>query len=270
MQILLRANLLSQLEDPRLDLCRSRFFPAPGELLSQLLAHCRATGQEISFLRDMRWTAREMAQADAYLVARAQTIAQPRHLHEVQQAESQRIPTASKWGSIVSYRMVHLNRCPPPGSFRLLDQWTNELLASPDLELASLRGVALEPVGGAVHVRVGHILGPAAWDQTLCETWDNGPGAPSTPRHRGTLTFPAASLAGDWDLARTAEPFGCNGTGLLVVSSHFYRCYHQNGWKGLRFWPVWSENAHFPQQQLALWQETMSQLQSYPKAQLWC
>lgn len=270
MQILLKANVLAPLEDTRLDLCRRRFFEAPGELFDALLAHYRATGEVISFLRDMRWTVQEMAQADAFLIARAQSLAQSAKLRVRQQAELQRTPTTSKWGSIVTYGSVQLDRWPPPSSFCTLDQWTNELLAAPDLDKAPLQGAHLHQVRNAFHVKVQHILGPVAWDEALWETWDDGPAAPSTPRHRGTLTFPSQSLGGDWDLARTAEPFGCNGTGLLVVSRRFYDWYCDSGWKGLHFWPVWCNNTPTAQAHRVLWQTLLAQLQTCPKAQLRC
>lgn len=261
MRILLRANLLDCHGDPRL----KRFFPAGGKLFRQLQEHCQATGKAITFLRDMRWSSQEMQGADAFLVARAQALAQPQSLFE-----RQTIATRSKWGELVTYGGFNLKGCPPPGSFRLLDQWTNELLASTDLDLSRLRGVQLAAAGAAIHVQVQQVLGPVAWDETMLETWDDGPAAPSTPRHRGTLGYPAESLVGDWDLARTAEPFGCNGTGQLVVSRRFYQWCLENGWKGLHFWPVWCENSPFIREHRALWQELLNQLKQFPKAELWC
>ena len=262
MQILLRANLLDCPGDPRL----KRFFPAGGNLFKNLLEHCRQTGKAITFLRDMRWSPQHMQSADAFLVARAQTLAQPQAL-----LQRQTIPTRSKWGELVTYRASNLKACPPPGSFRLLDQWTNELLASTDLDLSRLRGVQLvKAASGAIHVQVQQVLGPVAWDETMLETWDDGPAAPSTPRHRGTLGYPAESLGGDWDLARTAEPFGCNRTGQLVVSRRFYQWWIANCWKGLHFWPVWCETSPFIQEHRALWQDLMNQLKQFPRAELWC
>lgn len=273
MQILLKANLLSPPQEPDLEVCRHKFFPAPGKLLNQLLVHCRSAGEKLSFLRDMRFTALERKQADAFLVAQAKSVALPGRFFARQQGERQLTATRSKWKTIVTYRSIHLKRSLPPTSFRMLDQWTNELLAPADLELAwppEFCGARLERTSGHTHVQVQHILGPVAWDGTCYESWDDGPAAPSTPRRLGTLSFPAESLAGQWDLARTAEPFGCSGTGLLVVSQRFYHWYRQNKWDGLYFWPVWRETSSAACQHRALWQEVLTRLQEFPNAQVWC
>ena len=257
MQILLRANLLAPLADPQLDLCRTQFFPAPGKRFYQLLEFCRATATKVVFLRDMRWSAQEMRLAKAFLVARGQTVAQPRALYDKQQAH------AIRSGKIRGFRPVFMNRTIPSGSFRFMDQWSNELLAAEDVGRAwpaEFRGAQLEAIPGAeglLHVFIHQAMAPTTWDDTLC--WDD-----STPRHRGTLCYPEETLRGDWDLARTAEPFGCQGTGLVLASRRFYQWYRDQGWKGLHFWPVWADDSAQCREHQALWREVLA------SAEVWC
>ena len=275
MQILLRARLLDPISDPELEACRSKFFPASGPLLDRLLTACQENGEQVSFLRDVRWSPQEMQEAPAFLVSRGQFIAQPQTLYARQQEQARRLTTESRWGSIRGYRRIFLSTAPRPGAFRFLDQWSNELVTA--VEDWEFRGARLQPAltargeerQDAQHIQIEQIVEPVIWDSTLLETWDDGPRSPSTPRRRGTLTYRAEVFRQGWDLARTAEPFGCQGTGEVLVSRRFYDCYHVRNWKGLRFWPVWAENSPQAHEHVQGWAEVLRQLERVPTAQLW-
>jgi len=105
-----------------------KFFDADGPALPQVLAHARAEGERLSFLRDLQFTPAEVAGASHLEVVCRKTIAQSdaesRATLDDYGADSLH-PTAGRWQVRLPQR-VFLNKAVPAETIAHVDQYTGE------------------------------------------------------------------------------------------------------------------------------------------------
>lgn len=230
-----------------------RFVDAAGPHLPRMLELARLHGESLSFLRDMQFTAAELAGASHLEVLCRRTIAQTRpDIERTRGAYAQEAlqPSPSRWPLRLPQR-VYLTKAPPSGTIAHVDQWTGEYVcgaeAAASLRAAGFSGAVLRPVlhprGDVAQEGMGHLattalLPPALEDVTTFETFDDGPREPSQPRRYGLLSYGSDALAGSTDFARTAEPWGDWRTPTWVVRQAVRRWFDAGGFRGWAFQPV--------------------------------
>ena len=208
-----------------------------------------------SLSTEIRWSKKELEEAKGYLLS-CSTVSMPDadYKHQLNLFNnSPTLKTPSKWGSIRIHPSLQLSTINlRQKTMRYLDEWTEELLLAEDLienwpdSWSNKSYEAVQNRDGEARTdlfRISnlHVMPPVA-DNTLChyETWDEGTARPSTPRFRRTLAYEPEVLDEMPLVARTAEPFGVLGQGLLVVSPEFRAWCLKHGWKGPKFHPLLS------------------------------
>lgn len=206
-----------------------------------------------TLLTDIRWSKKEIEQARGYhLVCKTVAMSDGDNVAQTSSFSSSRpVLNSSKWNQISIFPYLKLNSVKLKNStIRYLGQWTEELVCAKDVFQAwpsdwSPRFVRpVENRKNQVRTDLFHFtpiyLMPCVSAETIghYETRDNGPDQPSTPRFRRALTYPKETLDNMPLMARTAEPFGNLGQGLILVSQDWRQWCLQHKWKGPRFHPL--------------------------------
>ena len=251
----------------------TKSFDAAGPVLARLLE--LAAGERLSFLRDMRFSPAELQQASHLQVMCKATIAQTRpdtrETHAAYASESLH-PTASRWQVRLPQR-IFLSKPVRPDTISHVDQWTGEYAmgsqAVQSLRASALTGWSLRPLllprggeGADMHLTARELLPAALEDETRFETFDDGPGEPSTPRRYGLLSYGDGVLAASPDFARTAEPWGAWETPLWVVRQPVRQWFTEAGLRGWGFWPVLQAGSELHRQHLQQWRQALSTLKA--------
>lgn len=255
------------------------WFDAASPVLPALLSS--AAGEEISFLRDMRFSARELREAPRLEVLPRKTVAQaPADIEATRRAYAAQEPEPSAGGWRVRLpREIFLSRPVPPDTAAHVDQWTGEHVlgaaAAAALRGSGLSGWRLRPVlhprtgqphGDAQHLWTEELLPAASMDSTRFETPCEGHAAGQpTPRRYGCLSYPAGALRGAPDFARTAEPWDAWETPAWTLSPA--AC----GWaganlKGWAFRPMLEEGTPAHAEHGKLWSALLATLAQHPHA----
>ena len=236
------------------DILFHKFFDASGPLLPQVLAHAQAVGERMDFLRDLQFSAAEVAGASHLEVVCRKTVAQGEAESRTTLDEYQREPLQpgpARWPLRLPQH-VYLSKSVPPEAIAHVDQYTGEHVlgtaAAQALRASALTGWQLQPVlhwktrkplpEVGEHLTTAALLPPVAPSPTVYETWDDGPQAPGTPRRYGLLAYAAADLASTPDFARTAEPWGDWSTPEWIVRQRVRAWYEAAALKGWAFRPV--------------------------------
>lgn len=259
----------------------SKFLDAAGPALPRLLA--LAGGEQVSFLRDLAFTAAELDEASHLEVVCKTTVAQSpadiKHTQAVYAADSLH-GGPSRWPVRLPQR-IYLSKPIPPEAICHVDQWTGEYVlgahAAAALQASGLDGYALQPVlqpkpragagakvedeAGGFHLVTDRLLPAALEDATMFETWDDGPREPGTPRRYGLLAYGAASLASSPDFARTAEPWGAWRTPQWVVRQSVRKWFDDAQLRGWAFRPVLLEGSALHRAHGDGWRELLATLE---------
>lgn len=255
-----------------------RFFDAQGPLLAQVLAHAAAEGERMSFLWDVQFSAAEAAAASHLQVVCRKTVAQSASERSATlndyRADALH-PTGSRW-QVRLPRRVFLSKTVPPATIAQVDQYTGEFVlgaaAAQALAAADFRGWQLQPVLHwktllpqpelGMHLTTQGLLPAALEGPTRFETFDNGPGQPSTPRRYGALSYAPQSLAATPDFGRTAEPWGAWSTPQWIVRQRVRAWVERNQLVGWNFWPVLEEGTALQREHQTRWHDVLAQLRS--------
>lgn len=225
-----------------------------------------------SFFRDLRFTAKEIAQAPRLEVRTKVTIGQSPAAAEATHAayaEESLVETGSGWPVRLPQR-IFLSKPPAAGTIAHVDQWTGEYVmdnATADaLRATRLTGWELAPVwkpktrtaepAFGQHLRTQALLPPALHTYSAFRAIPCGPR--QTPRRHGLIGYSAAALAGAPDFARTAEPWEAWDIPEWTVSQAVRGFYEANGLRGWAFWPVLQEGTALFDEHEALWEETIA------------
>jgi hypothetical protein len=253
-----------------------KFFDASGPVLAQVLAHARAEGERMDFLRDVQFSSAEVAAASHLQVMCRKTIGQSAPESKATLADYHADAlhaTASRWRVRLPQRM-YLGQPVDAGTVAHVDQYTGEYVLGPAvaeaLQASGLGGWELQPVlhwktrqpqpEVALHLTTRELLPPALEGVTTFETFDDGPARPSTPRRYGALSYAAGALDASPDFARTAEPWCEWSTPQWIVRQRVRSWYGQGGFKGWDFWPVLAQGSALHREHEDRWLQLLAQL----------
>lgn len=253
-----------------------KFFDAAGPLLARVLEHARALGEPPSFLRDLQFSAAELAAASHLEVVCRKTIAQsPAEIRTTldDYRGAVPLPTASRWPVHMPRRMF-LGKAVPPDSIAHVDQYTGEYVlgrsAAEALRASGLTGWELAPVlhwktqeplpAVGAHLTTRALLPAALPGPGVSETFENGGNQPGTPRRLGALSYAADALSASPDFARTAEPWCAWATPQWVVRQRARAWYEQAQLRGWAFWPILEEGTTLHREHEARWQGLLARL----------
>lgn len=255
-----------------------RFFDAGSPVLARVLEHARAEREQMSFLRDVQFSAAEIAAASHLEVIFRKTIGQsdPESRATLADYRADALhSTDGRWQVRLPRRMF-LGTPVPPGTIAHVDQYTDEYVlgssAAEALRASGMTGWQLQPVlhwksrkplpDVGMHLTTRELLPPALPCASTFETFDDGPKAPGTPRRYGALSYPARALASSPDFARTAEPWCEWSTPQWVVRQRVRAWYHQAGLKGWAFRPALEEETPLQLEHEERWGEVLGQLKA--------
>lgn len=255
-----------------------KFFDAGTPVLARILEHAKAQGERLSFLRDVQFSAREIAAASHLEVVCRKTIGQSDAESRTTLDDYHADPlhaTASRWRVRLPRRMF-LGKPVPPETIAHVDQYTGEYVlgaaAAEALRTSGLGGWELQPVlhwktlqpqpQVGMHLTTRELLPPALLCASTFETLDDGPRAPSTPRRHGALSYARGALAGSADFARTAEPWCEWSTPQWVVRQRVRTWYEEAGLRGWAFWPVLEEGTPLQREHEERWETLLAQLRA--------
>ncbi|HEY0825250.1 MAG TPA: hypothetical protein VGD76_15795 [Ramlibacter sp.] len=296
MKILLRPRLCSEAlahrlaSDPRLAAALGpepnsavgylfkKFVDAAGPLLARVLEHARAEGEQMSFLRDVQFSAGEIAAASHLEVVCRKTIGQSDAESRATLADYDADalhPTAGRWRVRLPRRMF-LGKPVPPDTIAHVDQYTGEYVlgqkAADALRASALQGWELQPVlhwktlrpepGVGMHLTTRALLPEALQCASTFEAHDDGPAAPGTPRRYGALSYARDALDGSPDFARTAEPWCDWSTPQWVVRQRVRTWHEQAGLRGWAFRPVLLEGTPLQREHEERWSAVLAQLRA--------
>jgi hypothetical protein len=253
-----------------------KFFDAEGPLLDSVLAHAQAEGERVEFLRDLQFSAQEIAAATHLEVVCRKTVAQGDAERRATLADYHAAalrPTAGGWQVHLPERMF-LGTAVPPETIAHVDQYTGEYVlgaaAAESLRTSGFGGWRLQPVLHwktrsprpelGMHLTTGELLAPALPSPTRFETRDNGAGRPATPRRYGAIGYAADALEASPDFARTAEPWCDWFTPLWLVRQRVRGWYEGAGLKGWAFWPVLRQGSELHGEHEAKWAALLTRL----------
>jgi hypothetical protein len=256
-----------------------KFFDASGPVLAQVLAHARAEGERMDFLRDVQFSAAEVAAASHLQVVCRKTIGQSSAESKATLADYHADtlhPTAGRWRIRLPQRM-YLGKPVEPMTIAHVDQYTGEYVlgrgAAASLQASALRGWELRPVlhwktrqpqpEVGLHLTTSELLPPSLEGGSTFETFDDGPGRPGTPRRYGALAYAAGALAASPDFARTAEPWCEWSTPQWIVRQAVRAWYLQGALKGWDFWPVLEEGTALHREHEARWLQLLARLREH-------
>lgn len=232
----------------------------------------------MSFLRDVQFSAREIAAASHLEVVCRKTIGQSDAESRTTLDDYQSDPlhaTASRW-QVRLPRRTFLGKPVPPDTIAHMDQYTGEYVlgaaAAEALRTSGLSGWELQPVlhwktlqpqpQVGMHLTTRELLPPALPCASTFETFDDGPKAPSTPRRHGALSYARAALDASADFARTAEPWCEWSTPQWVVRQRVRTWYEGAGLRGWAFWPVLEEGTALQREHEERWATLLAQLRA--------
>ena len=255
-----------------------KFFDTEGPLLARILEHARAEREQMSFLRDVQFSPREIAGASHLEVVCRKTIGQSDAESRATLADYDADvlhPTSGRWRVRLPRRMF-LGKPVPPETIAHVDQYTGEYVlgstAAEALHASGLEGWELQPVvhwktlqpqpGVGMHLTTRHLLAPALQCDSTFETCDNGPRAPSTPRRYGALSYARGALDDSPDFARTAEPWCEWSTPQWVVRQRVRAWYERSGLRGWGFRPVLEEGTPLQREHEERWSVLLAQLRT--------
>jgi hypothetical protein len=255
-----------------------KFFDAGTPVLARILAHAKAEGERMSFLRDVQFTAREIAGASHLEAVCRKTIGQSDAESRTTLADYQSDPlhpTSGRWRVRLPRRMF-LGKAVPPETIAHVDQYTGEYVlgsaAADALRSSALEGWQLQPVlhwktlqpqpQVGMHLTTRALLPPALQCASTFETLDDGPGAPATPRRYGALSYARGALAASPDFARTAEPWCEWSTPQWVVRQRVRSWHEQAGLRGWAFRPVLEEGTPLQREHEERWGSLLEQLRA--------
>jgi hypothetical protein len=261
-----------------------RWFDASNPGLDQVLAAARELGERVDLLCDTVFTARELDGRAHYEVVCRSTVGQTTREAERQLAEDRNEPlrdTGSAWHVRLPAR-IYLSRASrvQPDTISHVDQYTGEYVAGMGvvaaLERSGLRAPETRPVvrlgpGAAPadvrHLYTEHFLAPALFGRrSMLETFDDGPGAPSTPRRYGCLAYPPGALDAGLDFARTAEPWAGHQRPGWAVSGRARKWFEAERLRGWAFRPLLVEGEVLEREHEARWGELLDRIAAHPGA----
>lgn len=267
------AKALGAKPNPAVGFLFPRFFDAGGPVLPRLLA--LAQGEPVSFLRDLQCSPAELESCSHFEAVCRSTIGQTRADSKATMAayhQDSLHPTSSRWAVRLPQR-IYLSKPVADTAITHVDEWTGEYVVGPQaaqgLRTSGLTGFELRPVlhhrnadaGELPHHLVARELLPAALeDQTIFETFDDGPRQPSTPRRYGLLSYAAGALEASPDLARTAEPWGAWRTPVWIVRQRARGWFEQQQVRGWKFQPVLHEGTRLHAEHSQRWNDLLGTL----------
>ncbi|MBL0393684.1 hypothetical protein JJ685_21285 [Ramlibacter monticola] len=267
------ARTLGAKAHPALGFLFPKFFDASGPVLPRLLE--LADGEPVSFLRDLQCSPADLAASSRLEALCRSTIAQTRADSKATMAayhSDSLHPTASRW-SVRLPQKIFLSKPVAGSAISHVDDWTGEYVVGPQVAQAlrgsGLTGFELRPLlhadtgsghEGGHHLVARELLPAALEDQTVFETFDDGPRQPSTPRRYGLLTYAAGALESSPDLARTAEPWGAWRTPLWIVHQRARQWFEAAPVKGWKFQPVLEQGSRLHAEHTQRWDEVLGRL----------
>ncbi len=255
-----------------------KFFDAAGPVLARVLEHAKAEGEQMSFLRDLQFSAREIAAASHLGVVCRKTIGQSDAESRATLADYDADAlhaTAARWQVRLPRRMF-LGKPVPPETIAHVDQYTGEYVlgsaAAQALRSSGLTGWELQPVlhwktlepqpQVGMHLTTRALLPPALECASTFETFDDGPKATGTPRRFGALSYARGALEASPDFARTAEPWCEWSTPQWVVRQRVRSWYEDAGLRGWAFHPVLEEGTPLQREHEERWAALLAQLRA--------
>lgn len=238
-----------------------KMIDADAPALQRLLEQAQALGERVSLLRDLQFSAEELAQASHLEVVCRKTLAQTAAERQATLADHRSLPlqaTASRW-PVRLPQAVYLSKPVPADSIVHVDQYTGEYAAGAEasrlLGAAGFSGCRLLPVRHwktrAERPELGmHLVSDRLWPAVSPSLTR---GQTTTPQRAGLLSYDGAAFDGAPDGGRTAEPWGASQTPQWIVSQRVRRCVLAGGIKGWTFWPVLQEGSALHAAHEALW-----------------
>lgn len=267
------AKALGAKPNPAVGFLFPRFFDATGPVLPRLLE--LAQGEPVSFLRDVHCTPSELDGCNHFEAVCRSTIGQTRADSKLTMAayhQEALHPTASRW-SVRLPQKIYLSKAVADAAISHVDEWTGEYVLGPQaaqaLRASGLTGFELRPVlhhkTGEAHDAAHHLVArellPAALeDETVFETFDDGPRQPSTPRRYGLLSYAAGALDPSPDLARTAEPWGAWRTPVWIVRQRGRAWFDAAQVRGWKFQPVLEAGSRLHAEHSQKWADVLGLL----------
>lgn len=269
------AKALGAKPNPAVGFLFPRFFDAGGPVLPRLLA--LAEGEPVSFLRDVQCSPAELEACSHFEAVCRSTIGQTRADSKATMAayhQDSLHPTSSRWAVRLPQR-IYLSKPVADTAITHVDEWTGEYVvgaqAAQALRASGLTGFELRPVlhhrngdAGelAQHLVARELLPAALEDQTIFETFDDGPRQPSTPRRYGFLSYAAGALEGSPDFARTAEPWGAWRTPVWIVRQRARGWFDAQAVRGWKFQPVLDAGTRLHAEHAQRWDDLLGTLRS--------
>ena len=269
------ARALGAKAHPAVGFLFPRFFDASGPVLPRLLA--LAEGEPVSFLRDVQCSASELAACTHVEALCRSTIGQTRADSQATMAayhQDALHPTSSRWAVRLPQR-IFLSKPVAHAALSHVDEWTGEYVLGGQLaqalQASGLTGFDLRPVlhcktgeahDGGMHLVARELLPAALEDDTIFETFDDGPRQPSMPRRYGLLTYAEGALAGSPDLARTAEPWGAWRTPVWIVRQRARAWFEAQQVRGWKFRPVLAAGSRLHAEHTQRWQDVLGRLRA--------
>jgi hypothetical protein len=267
------ARTLGAKPNPAIGYVFPRFFDAGGPVLDKLLA--LAEGESVSFLRDLQSSPAELESATHVEAVTRSSVAQSRADSKATMAAyhmDSLHPTSSRWSVRLPQR-IYLSKAVAETAISHVDEWTGEYVlgaqAATALRESGLTGFELRPVlhyktntpHDAGHHLVARQLLPAALeDDTVFETFDDGPRQPSTPRRYGLLSYAQGALEQSPDLARTAEPWGAWRTPVWIVRQRARGWFESAQVRGWKFQPVLEAGSRLHAEHTQRWDDLLGRL----------
>jgi hypothetical protein len=269
------ARALGAKPNPAVGYVFSRFFDAGGPALAKLLA--LAEGESVSFLRDVQCTPAELESASHVEAIARSNVAQSRADSKATMAAyhmDSLHATSSRWSVRLPQR-IYLSKAVADSAISHVDEWTGEYVlgaqAAQALSESGLTGFELRPVlhhkTGTAHDAGHHLVArellPAALeDNTVFETFDDGPRQPSTPRRYGLISYAQGALDSSPDLARTAEPWGAWRTPVWIVRQRARGWFESAQVRGWKFQPVLEEGTRLHTDHTQRWGDLLGRLRA--------
>jgi hypothetical protein len=269
------AKALGAKPNPAVGFLFPRFFDAGGPVLPRLLA--LAEGEPVSFLRDLQCSPAELGSCSHFEAVCRSTIGQTRADSKATMAayhQDSLHPTSSRWAVRLPQR-IYLSKPVADAAISHVDEWTGEYVvgaqAAQALRTSGLTGFELRPVlhhrngeAGelAQHLVARELLPAALEDQTIFETFDDGPRQPSTPRRYGLLSYAEGALEGSPDFARTAEPWGAWRTPAWIVRQRARAWFDAQQVRGWKFQPVLAAGSRLHAEHTQRWGDVLGTLRA--------
>ena len=263
-----------------------RWLDAGDPGLDRLLTAALEAEQPVEFLSDAVFTPKELEGHAHYEVVCRSTVGQTKHEAARQLADDRNAPlrdTGSRW-KVRLPPGVFLSRSSQvkPDAISHVDQYTGEYVAGAEavaaLGRSGLRGPEARPVlrlsggdppAGVKHLYTEVFLPPALFGRrSMLETFDDGPGAPSTPARYGCLAYPPGALDPGVDFARTAEPWAGHHRPGWAVSGRTREWFVAARLRGWAFRPLLVEGEPLEQEHEDRWAALIDRLAAHPGASL--